>query len=659
MKGIAAVAVVVLAVFAGTSFAESTTSGPAVNRVLELNGKTAYVQVADSASLHSFADAITMECWFNAWSFYPEHGNVNSLLRKNLNAGEENFLLRFRIVNGQPIVETNAGHGLQILHAPHGFKPGRWYHLAATYDGHAITAYVNGVRVGSEETGGPIPIDDSDLFIGKGDPEFSMGEYFHGVIDEIRLWNVARTAEQIRSAMNAALTGKEPGLVMYLNFDDGTAKDLTPLGNHGALHEEARVVEQARPTVPVPEGQPAEPPKETGLSPEKRLEVLETLWGNLSTIYPALEYKGIYGREWIEPAEERVRQAKSDAEFYDILLALMASLRDTHTRILSYPRQARLETPPVMLNGVEGKVVVIRAEAETGLAPGDVILAVDERPAESCLAEQMKRVCNSTERGRIREACGQILRGAPGTTVSVTAQGADGPPRRVTLRRGTRASFWREPTIASRPPEGSIGLIRISSWSDGNIPDVFDRALEQFKDAPGFIIDVRGNGGGDDQLADQVNGRLIEKPVISSIDFWRKAGTDDYTKAIGWVRPRGPWTYKGRVAVLIDEASMSACEHFVSGIEAMGTALLVGAATNGAGGGPTGIRLPDGTRVAISRALGVRVNGVVFEGHGIPPHIEALPTIADLRAGRDAALEIACDWIRSGKDVPPRSQRLP
>jgi hypothetical protein len=48
---------------------------------------------------------------------------------------------------------------------------------------------------------------------------------------------------------------------------------------------------------------------------------------------------------------------------------------------------------------------------------------------------------------------------------------------------------------------------------------------------------------------------------------------------------------------------MSACEHFVSGVEAMGTILLVGAPSNGgAGGGPTTVKLPDGSRVAISRS---------------------------------------------------------
>ncbi|MDP2895979.1 MAG: S41 family peptidase [bacterium] len=669
MKKPFVVVVVVLAAlisqcFVGSSgFAESPEGtgpgGSAVSRALNLDGQTGYLQVADSEPLRSFTDAITIEILFKASSFYPGNGNVNSILRKNLSANAENFFLRFRTVDGKPAVEMTPGSHIGLLRAPYDFETGEWYHLVGTFDGGAISVFVNGVRISSLRSSGQMYSDKSDLVIGKGDPEFSFGEYFHGALDEIRIWNIARSQKEIQAAMNTPLTGKEEGLVAYWNFDDGTAKDLSPHGNDGKLDGGAKIVESPRPVVE-PEKESVEPesaePKE--LTTQERLEVLEALWTRLSEVYPALEYKGIYGREWIEPAEKRVREAKSDEEFYNILLELMATLNDTHTRIISYPGQPRQEAPPVELNGVEGKVAVIRAQSDTGLSPGDVIVSVDGRPVEECLAEKVKRVCNSTERGRVREACGQLLRGAPGTTVTVIAQGADGQTRSAVLRRLPNPEFWREPVISSRQLSDSIGYIRISRWAGENLPEEFDKALETFKSTKGIVIDVRGNGGGNGELADLVNGRLTDKPVISSIDFWRKAGSDEYQKEIGWVQPRGPWTYKGQVAVLMDEASMSSCEHFVSGVEAMGNVLLVGAPTNGAGGGPTTVQLSDGTRVAISRALGLRVNGIVFEGHGIPPHIFSVPTLDDLRKGRDAALETAKDWILSDKNVPSRTQPL-
>ena len=288
-----------------------------------------------------------------------------------------------------------------------------------------------------------------------------------------------------------------------------------------------------------------------------------------------------------------------------------------------------------------------------------MLVAVDDKPAADCLAFQLQRVCNSTDRGRFRAACAQLLAGRPGTDLTLKVEGSDKALRQVTLRRERNPAFLNEPTLSSRHLESSLGYIRISRWGGANLVAQFDQALEELKNSKGLVIDVRGNGGGIDTLADEVNGRFIEKPVVSSIDFWRQPGTNQFGKTVGRVQPRGPWAYKGRVVLLIDEGCASACEHFVSGMEAMGHVLLVGTPTNGAGGGPTLVELCDGTKVAISRALGLRANGVVFEGHGIPPHIVSSPSLEDLRRGRDAALDISEAWLLSGDPIPVRSQPLP
>jgi hypothetical protein len=222
--------------------------GSAENRVLSLDGEGDYVLVADSQSLRSFSNAITIEVWFKASSFYPENGMVNSIVRKNITAGIENFFLRFRNVAGGPSVEMSVGYDNEVLKAPYNFAVDTWYHLAGTYNGSVITVFLNGVSVNSEIASGSLYIDESDLFIGRGDPEFSSGEFFHGALDELRIWNVARSPEEIQAAMKSPLTGKEDGLVVYLNFDEGTAKDLSDHGNDGVLSENARIVESPYPS---------------------------------------------------------------------------------------------------------------------------------------------------------------------------------------------------------------------------------------------------------------------------------------------------------------------------------------------------------------------------------------------------------------------------
>jgi proline iminopeptidase len=226
------------------------------NQALRLNGQSDFVRVADSPSLHSFTNAITMEAWVKAASFAAEDGYINCVLRKDVSEGDEDFLLRFRTIEGRPWLEMSAGCDVGLVRARHDFQVGKWYHLAATYDGGTITAYVNGARIGSESASGAMSIDQADLFIGKGDPEYSSGEYFHGVLDEIRLWNVARSEQEIRTTMNARLAGEEKGLVAYWNFDDGTVNDLSGHANHGQFPQ---VTESAWPDPQAAAQSPAKP----------------------------------------------------------------------------------------------------------------------------------------------------------------------------------------------------------------------------------------------------------------------------------------------------------------------------------------------------------------------------------------------------------------
>ena len=119
-----------------------------------------------------------------------------------------------------------------------------WHHLAATWNNGAdefttITLYLDGVQVGTPAKT-PLTISWGDeLFLGAAqskDP--SIRSFGPGEMDEVRLWNVARTAEQINANKKQSLTGAEPGLVAYYRFDESsgtTAIDATNNGHDGLL----------------------------------------------------------------------------------------------------------------------------------------------------------------------------------------------------------------------------------------------------------------------------------------------------------------------------------------------------------------------------------------------------------------------------------------
>jgi len=59
----------------------------------------------------------------------------------------------------------------------------------------------------------------------------------------VRVWNIARTQDEIQVTMNRGLQGNETGLVGYWNFDDNTANDLTQYDNDGTLCGDTYFVE--------------------------------------------------------------------------------------------------------------------------------------------------------------------------------------------------------------------------------------------------------------------------------------------------------------------------------------------------------------------------------------------------------------------------------
>ncbi len=104
-----------------------------------------------------------------------------------------------------------------------------WTHIAVTFNANGDYAlYANGEEVYRRENY-------STGEIHTVPPLSFIGRNFHGKIDDVRFWNVARTPEEIRNNMNSSLTGNEPGLVAYYPMDlneNWELIDHSPNQNH-------------------------------------------------------------------------------------------------------------------------------------------------------------------------------------------------------------------------------------------------------------------------------------------------------------------------------------------------------------------------------------------------------------------------------------------
>jgi hypothetical protein len=214
---------------------------------LAFDGVDDYVQVADAPALsfgNGTADTpFTMELWLrpDAVTKHQLMGkwgeSSNQEYRLQIAQGTIRLDLRDQSTGGMAYAFTNGGGSLL----------GGWHHLAVTYDGRGgataadgIAMYLDGVAVALVRINDPAYVAMENLAapveIGREGPFWNQ---FAGGLDEIRVWNVARTAAEIQGAMLDELSGVESGLVAYWRLNEGaggSSADDSPATNTAVLH---------------------------------------------------------------------------------------------------------------------------------------------------------------------------------------------------------------------------------------------------------------------------------------------------------------------------------------------------------------------------------------------------------------------------------------
>ncbi|NKQ35068.1 MAG: LamG domain-containing protein, partial [Chloroflexi bacterium] len=133
-------------------------------------------------------------------------------------------------VNGQDRiwVWNHDSNGDQMI--PIEYTLDTWTHIALVHENGVLRAYKDGVEVGSTPSGatvqpntGALPV----LHIGGIMNNAERVWAFEGQIDEVRIWDTARTGAEITQDMNHTLAGNEAGLAAYYKMSDGSGLTLT------------------------------------------------------------------------------------------------------------------------------------------------------------------------------------------------------------------------------------------------------------------------------------------------------------------------------------------------------------------------------------------------------------------------------------------------
>jgi outer membrane protein assembly factor BamB len=167
---------------------------------LKFNGTSALVTVPDAASLHLSA-GMTLEAWVNP-------STVNANWRDVIYKANDNFYLEATSTNGSvPDAGMIAGGSYADAFGTAALSVNAWSYLTETYDGSMLRLYVNGTQVASTAHTGAIATSTNPLQIG-GDSLY--GQNFAGLIDEVRVYNVALTAAQIQTDETTPVTSGPP-----------------------------------------------------------------------------------------------------------------------------------------------------------------------------------------------------------------------------------------------------------------------------------------------------------------------------------------------------------------------------------------------------------------------------------------------------------------
>ena len=207
-----------------------------IGSTLILYGEGDEVRVEHAPSL-VMTDALTIEAWTYPFGPGSGEGIIVSKLGEYQIARFGDGSIRFAVANGNP--------GWEWIDSGHIVPEGTWAHLALTYSASAnlFQLLINGVQVFSRTGTGEIGDRHPTLnYLKIGARREERREFFDGLIDEVRVWNIVRTRDDIRATMDTSLQGNESGLAGYWNFDDGTANDLSKNWNHGTLRGNAAIV---------------------------------------------------------------------------------------------------------------------------------------------------------------------------------------------------------------------------------------------------------------------------------------------------------------------------------------------------------------------------------------------------------------------------------
>lgn len=396
----------------------------------------------------------------------------------------------------------------------------------------------------------------------------------------------------------------------------------------------------------------------TGHDRATRLAAVAMAWSALAHFYPYFEETGADWNGALRRALTTAATDAGDATFARTLQRLVAALQDGQARIAgpAMPQRFRL---PLLWDWIEGQLVVtaVLPEKAGRVAPGDVILSLDGRPAELALAAAEELTAAAHDDARRFAAVRSLLEGPPNEVVLMEVRPFRGAPFTTALNRSVAPEGHRE--LKEPRPEPVTEMERGVLYLDPLRMSPVDlrRAATLIPEASGVVLDVRPPAPA--PVREQYLGRLLSFLTLDTLELPRRSiamithpGRPVWQQLpVSTLSPQMPH-FERRVALLVNSGVIGNLEAVLTLAEHYRLGAIIGSPTAGSIGEVNSVRLPGGHAVYWTGVKTRKQDGSRLHGVGVQPTMAMVRSRGPIAAGRDELLERALALV-----APPAERR--
>lgn len=428
------------------------------------------------------------------------------------------------------------------------------------------------------------------------------------------------------------------------------------------------------------------------ISKDEKVYGLSKFWQEVN--YNFVYFSKVDKKEWNNlylNLIREVQETKNDYEYYRILERFCAFLKDGHTNIY-YPKEIRdnvfnsdFGDYKIILSNIDSKAIItqVNRSKKSELPIGTEIMKVNGIPTQEHIYKNVRPYISTSSEHVLEDlSISYMLQGYVGSTSDLELRMPNGEIKNLKITNSKVKEKELYPSDKTKLLEfkwvtESIAYIAFNSFSDWDIMDLFDDKLSEIHKAKRLIIDLRRNGGGEENIARELFKYLTNDTLLygsksqsrlhiptykawgaglkptDTTNVWFKNYYLSYNDQYYYNFPYEPYpTAKlgiSRIeiptAILIGHTTGSAAEDFLVFASNQENIIKIGEPTYGSTGQAFVFELPGGGVGRVCTKKVTYPNGKEFVGIGIQPDITIKRTLTDYMQDKDTVLEKAIEYL--------------